>query len=107
MFSRRKWGWYLVIWRWSGIKIKLLFFKTNGSISLQRHFFRSEDWYLLYGRGMLELGHSQIMLSKHGMRKGGGAFIPVKLWHRFTANVSTLVLEIQRGQCSEKDIERA
>lgn len=107
MFSRRKWGWYLVIWQWPGIKIKLLYFKSGGTISLQCHRFRSEDWYILSGRGMFELGYDQNMLSKHGVVKGGGAFIPVKLWHRFSAGCPTLVLEVQNGYCHEKDIERA
>lgn len=107
MFSIRKWGFYLTIYRWFGIKVKLLFFRTNKAISLQRHFFRYEEWRILFGGGTLHYGTDQNKLFSLPYDAPETFNVMQKEWHRFTANKPTLVLEIQRGQPHEGDIERA
>lgn len=106
MFSVRKWGFYLTVWRWSGIKVKLLYFKRGHAISIQRHFFRSEDWKVLFGGGRLSAGENLSKLSIDNHYKGSRFHIPVLTWHRFVSFMPTLILETQRGQPHEKDIER-
>lgn len=72
-------------------KVKLLYFKPDGSISKQKHQYRNELWLFIFGD-----------------RQGTFWNISAGCWHVFKAVKPTLVLEVQYGKkCSERDIERA
>jgi len=43
----KKWGWYKVLAKGNGFKVKLLYLKPFGKTSLQRHKHRSEIWIFL------------------------------------------------------------
>ena len=108
-FKRRSWGWWLILWRKPRFKIKLLKFKTGGSISLQRHKWRHELWLILKGTGTPVCGYGLASLptALKPVKKGDYMLIEKMKWHKFTALSPTLVLEIQFGElCCEKDIER-
>ena len=97
-FKRRNWGWWLVLWRGSKFKVKLLRFKKGGSLSMQKHRFRKELWLFLGGEGK-NLGKSY--------SKGDYLLIERLEWHKFVADKKTWVLELQYGnRCDEEDIER-
>lgn len=105
-FARRKWGWWLVLWRKPRFKVKLLRFKKGQSISLQRHQWRNELWLFLGGLGDPLLGYGKAVVSRP-CRRGDCLLIEKMKWHKFTATKPTWVLEIQFGDlCVEKDIER-
>lgn len=97
----RKWGFYLTLLSMKGFKIKLLFFRKGRACSLQRHSKRGELWLFLMGQGLMENNTSY-----EGLSKGGYEHVPLGNWHRFTAYKTTIVLEIQYGECRENDIER-
>lgn len=102
MLSRRKWGFYLTLWDGKTFKVKLLYFKRWGQISLQFHNYRNELWLFLKGVGNL-------------FNDGNLGFIKAPVWelikinshHRYTAHTPTWVLEVQYGtKCEESDIVR-
>ena len=47
--TQRNWGWYRVLDEKPGYKVKELVINPNSSLSMQRHFKRSEHWYVLKG----------------------------------------------------------
>lgn len=98
-FSKRKWGWYLTLFSDERRKIKLLYFKKRGELSLQRHFKRSEKWHFLFGSGTF-------ILNGYSISRPSVAHVGIGSWHQYKANSPTLVLEVQYGICEESDIER-
>ena len=112
MFKFRPWGFWLVLWQWPlfskgpRYKLKLLYFKRGGAISLQRHFLRSECWRFLHGYGVF--GFDLTLDTRIALKALYVPFyIPAEKWHVYRAVEPTLVLETQRGICQETDIERA
>ena len=105
---RKRWGWYLVLLRRKHFKVKLLYFKEGGAISMQRHKHRDELWLWIFGTGTFDNGNFLERLYHRKKKAGGFEKICGGGWHKFTASKPTLVLEIQYGdKCSERDIERA
>jgi len=98
----KRWGWFMTLLKGKKFKIKLLYFKEGGSISLQRHKFRSELWLFVFGEMVRDLGKTKVYY------KGGlWSLISEQEWHKFTAVKPSLVLEVQFGvKCSDMDIER-
>lgn len=106
--THRNWGWYRVFDEKKGIKVKELVIKPNSSLSDQRHFKRSEHWYILQGNCKLLLEEEneikEVNLSQHDtliIKKG--------TWHKAIneTNNPCNVLEVQYGEsCIEEDIER-
>ena len=47
--TKRNWGWYRVLDDKSGYKVKELVISPKSKLSMQRHFKRSEHWYVLKG----------------------------------------------------------
>lgn len=87
-------------------KVKLLYFKEGGAISMQRHKHRDELWLWIFGDGHMLQSQDQKRAS-HAPRAGDYLLIEKMRWHKYIAQKPTLVLEIQTGKCSERDIERA
>lgn len=98
---RKRWGWMYTLWKAKEFKVKILYFENNGSISNQRHKFRNELWLFIFGWGVFQ------MPKPERIKAGQCKFVPCGYWHMFQAKAPTLVLEIQTGKCSERDIERA
>lgn len=99
---KRSWGWYWTILDRGDFKLKLLWFKKNGELSMQRHKFRNELWLFMRGAGIFKLDEKTNAVSS-------GAYyqIEVNQWHKYKAINGTLVFEIQYGEsCEEGDIER-
>jgi len=99
---KRAWGHYFVIFDRPRFKVKLLRFKYAGKLSLQYHNQRNELWCFLSGGGHFEHG-------KEGFMVGSGDVVDVRIGdlHRFTAEKTSWILEIQYGKvCTETDIVR-
>lgn len=115
MFKFRPWGFWLVLWQWPlfskgpRYKLKLLYFKKGGAISMQRHANRTEKWVKLFGSP--DYIYLWRMDGDYESSKVKISTLPVTLeklrWHQYNANKTTLILETQRGICLESDIERA
>ena len=102
--EKRPWGEYFIISDEENHKIKKIVIRPSKRISLQKHFKRSEHWYIVSGKAIVTLNNSKISLCK-----GESIDIPVKSVHRIeNQEKSDLVfIEIQIGSYfGEDDIER-
>jgi len=84
----KKWGWYTVLAKGKGFKVKLLYLKPFSETSLQRHEHRCETWTFL------ESGKVQIVEKRQ--------------WHQLKNPDSRgiRIIEVQTGICKERDIQR-
>jgi mannose-1-phosphate guanylyltransferase len=92
----------------SGTKVKELTIEPKHSLTMQRHFDRSEYWHITEGRCVIatETDNNKGFqeLSTHD-----GCIIPVEHWHKLSNpyEVPCKIVEIQYGiTCNEDDIER-
>lgn len=106
--TEREWGYYKVFDDRKGVKVKELMIAPGSSLSDQRHFQRSEHWYVLEGvcKIDLQIGEkkSVVELNQHD-----SLIIEKGTWHRaFNETKSNCsILEVQYGEdCVEEDIER-
>lgn len=98
-YAKRPWGFWLLLLERKHFKVKLLYFKRGGKLSMQRHKDRHELWLFLKGEGHMAYSTPP--------NKGDVKHIRPHRWHQYTATTKTLVLEIQYGtRCEESDIER-
>ncbi|MBU0548117.1 MAG: hypothetical protein KJ710_04650 [Candidatus Omnitrophica bacterium] len=84
----KQWGWYKVLAKGNGFKVKLLYLKPFGKTSLQRHKLRSEIWMFLDSQKVKTVGKLR--------------------WHRLknSSSKGVRLIEVQTGICQERDIER-
>lgn len=103
--TQREWGYYRVLHEAAGMKVKELTVNPGQSLSMQRHWFRSEYWIVQSGTAVVNGVESEpITLNKYNEHH-----VPVQAWHQLTNpfDVPLKLVEIQYGaQCSEEDIER-
>jgi len=105
----RDWGYWRVLDDKNTVKVKELVIEPGKTLSDQRHFHRSEHWYVLSGRLNIDLefanGDKQLqVLNNHTT-----FVINQGTWHR-PYNIDdepVHIIEIQYGEkCVEEDIER-
>jgi cytidyltransferase-like protein len=106
--TRRPWGWYRVLDDKPGYKVKELVIEPGQKLSMQRHTFRSEHWYILKGKCDIAtiVNGSTMSLSKC---ENESYQIAQGVWHQGQNNYSESchILEVQFGEkCIEEDIER-
>ena len=108
----RKWGWYRVLddQPQNGFKVKELVIEPGKSLSDQRHFKRSEMWYVLKGTVSMVTEWEGRKEQQTLMALKKGYDISVGTWHQ-ASNPSNdeyaHILEVQYGEaCVEEDIER-
>lgn len=116
MFKKveRQWGNYIDIIRCRWLCIKIMNVKFMCRSSMQRHFHRSEFWFILSGsvqvlyRDSAVTGKfSPVLTWKKGKRTRKSVLIPQGLWHQFFGIYPAKILEIQYGSdVRESDIER-
>lgn len=109
--TKRLWGWYRVLDDKPGYKVKELVIEPGKSLSDQRHFFRSEHWYVLKGSCDLktEVAGGGMVTHTQLTELTNGYVIPVNTWHQASNPNSEPchILEVQYGErCIEDDIER-
>ena len=100
----RPWGKYINLFRGKDFLLKELVINAKSSISLQRHYFRSERWTLVSGKPKVTINKSKFFL-----HPGQTAFIPRGAVHRIENNFSepVQIVEVQMGQIlKETDITR-
>lgn len=108
--TERDWGYWRVLDDKGTVKVKELVINPGESLSDQRHFYRSEHWYVVKGRVEIETEvldpHTKttFVLNPHTTK-----VITARTWHKATntGSVPAHIIEIQYGQkCVEDDIER-
>lgn len=108
--EQRKWGHFINLFHENNIKVKELIVEPNKKMSFQRHFKRSEIWFI--SEGSCKVKHSkdesenaeEFKLSKFDTFK-----IKVGEWHQIINNSEKecKIIEIQYGEKTvEDDIER-
>jgi cytidyltransferase-like protein len=105
--TRRPWGSYKVLDEAPGYKVKILEVEPQAELSLQRHWRRSEIWQVLEGTAGIRLEvDGEIQDTTNSV--GDTTMIDVGQWHQLynPGNTVLRVLEVQRGECREEDIER-
>lgn len=103
----RKWGlWTIVKQISANVKVKELIVYPSMSLSYQRHFHRSESWFVAKGNG----GEVLLEGQKYKLPLYSTFEIPVNSWHQLINNSITEnlhIIETQFGdKCDELDIER-
>jgi cytidyltransferase-like protein len=108
--TERPWGYYRVLHEVPGMKVKELTVNPGQSLSMQRHWLRSEYWIVNDGaavvNSMTEGGYA---LPPKYLHKHAEYHVPSLGWHQLTNpyDMPWKVVEIQYGeQCVEEDIER-
>jgi mannose-1-phosphate guanylyltransferase/mannose-1-phosphate guanylyltransferase/mannose-6-phosphate isomerase len=106
----REWGYYRILHDVHGCKVKELTVEPGKSLSMQRHYKRSEYWLVTEGSCIvyrqMNGGYAlpPIHLTEHQEFK-----IPTDSWHQLSNpfNEPCSIIEIQYGEeCTEEDIER-
>ena len=103
--TERPWGHYKVL-QTEGYttKLKELVCMPEQSLSMQRHKYRNEIWYVSSGKACVELEHKTVNLEQHDH-----CLISKDQWHRLynPFEEPVKIIEIQYGErCDEEDIER-
>jgi D-beta-D-heptose 7-phosphate kinase/D-beta-D-heptose 1-phosphate adenosyltransferase len=109
--TERPWGYYRVLHQdGPGMKLKELTVNPGCSLSMQRHRYRFEHWFVTEGTATintLDVDGKTVM--KNFVMKNMQTYIGREEWHQLVNKSDTplKVIEIQFGeQCTEEDIER-
>ena len=100
----RPWGKYVNLFKGKGFLVKELVIKTNGCLSLQKHFHRSEHWMITQGKPKITFNKKSFF-----KRSSESIFIPQGTVHRIENKFKTPVkiIEVQLGSIlRESDIVR-
>lgn len=101
----RSWGYYRVLHSPNlNVKVKELTVEPGKSLSLQRHAYRSEVWFVAEGVATVNTDATSSTLDAFSTK-----IIKPKEWHQLQNNTQSplKIIEIQYGErCIEEDIER-
>jgi mannose-1-phosphate guanylyltransferase / mannose-6-phosphate isomerase len=100
----RPWGWYESIDEGERFKVKRIQVNPKASLSLQKHFHRSEHWIVVTGTAEVTNGREVFT-----MIENQSTYIPLGEVHRLSnpGSIPLEIIEIQSGQyLSEDDIVR-
>jgi D-beta-D-heptose 7-phosphate kinase/D-beta-D-heptose 1-phosphate adenosyltransferase len=109
--TERPWGYYRVLHQdGAEIKVKELTVNPGCSLSMQRHQYRHEHWFVTEGTATINtLDTDGNTVMKNFVMKNMQTYIGKEEWHQLVNKSHTplKVIEIQFGeQCTEEDIER-
>jgi len=100
----RPWGWYESVDVGERHQVKRIHVFPGASLSLQRHFHRSEHWVVVRGTAEVVRGSETLLLSENQ-----SAYIPVTEVHRLRnpGKLPLEIVEVQTGEyLGEDDIQR-
>ena len=100
----RPWGKYINLFSGKDFLLKELVINPMSSISLQKHFFRSERWTIIEGKPKITIGNKKFF-----SKKNETVFIPKGAVHRIenVFKVPVKIVEVQMGsKIKESDIVR-
>ena len=109
--TERQWGYYRVLHQdGAEIKVKELTVDPGKKLSMQRHQFRNEHWFVTEGCAIVNtLDEDGNVKMRNFVMKNMQIYINRNEWHQLVNEKDTplKVIEIQFGeQCVEEDIER-
>jgi len=96
----KPWGRYTTLFKSKYFQIKILELYPGASISLQKHFHRSEHWIVVSGTAIARIGEVDILL-----RPGESTYVPVGEVHQLKnpGKIPLKVVEVQFGEYLEED----
>jgi len=99
----RPWGKYETTYVGSGFVVKVITVNPGQRLSLQRHRWREEHWYIAEGVASIYYDGENYGYYPHQCFD-----IRCGKWHRVSNNQQTplVFIEVQMGTCFEEDIER-
>ena len=98
----RPWGYYFNLHEEREVKVKRLTVMDNKRISLQSHSGRDEYWFIVEGKGLMQIGETEL-----GVYPGATIQVLRGETHRVQALGGQLVIiEVQVGTNDEEDIVR-
>lgn len=100
----RPWGYYETLDIDNRFKVKRIIVKPKASLSLQKHFHRSEHWVVVKGTASVECDGKQFLLYENQ-----STYIPQTATHRLSnaGKIPLEIIEVQVGSyLGEDDIER-
>jgi mannose-6-phosphate isomerase-like protein (cupin superfamily) len=103
-FEQRPWGNYTVLLTEDSCQVKKLVVNPGKRISLQSHKFRAEHWFIVSGRGAVELDGREIEVGPDSTID-----IPIGSKHRISCALGAPIafIEVQTGSSfMEDDIVR-
>jgi mannose-6-phosphate isomerase len=103
--DHRPWGFYQVLADEPDHKVKRITVYPGQRLSYQRHFKRSEHWYVIKGKALVTLDGEEIHLET-----GKAVNLPQGSWHRVMnpGKDNLILIEVQTGDYfGEDDIERS
>lgn len=109
--TEREWGYYRVLHETgTQVKVKELTVDPGKSLSMQKHFRRSEFWFVSEGVASLYiLDYNNEVVKAGSYVQFKTMHIPIGRWHQLSneTNKPLKIIEIQYGfECTETDIER-
>ncbi len=103
--DHRPWGFYEILSNSPDHKVKRITVYPDQRLSYQRHFRRSEHWFMISGKAVVTKNDVDIELIP-----GQAVDLPVQTWHRVrnSGPENTVFIEVQKGDYfGEDDIERS
>lgn len=98
----REWGSFIQFTKDSPSTVKILLVNPGQAFSLQKHQKREEGWYVISGKGIIQIGED-----RSEIEVGKTYFIPKDTLHRLEAgDEQIVVLEVSFGEFDENDITR-
>ena len=99
---KKPWGYYIDLERTFFRVVKRIHVSPNQKLSLQKHKNRSEFWYVISGTGRVTLDNYTFPAKSQNH-----FHIPPEMVHRVEAGPDGIMfLEVQQGECDERDIIR-
>ena len=109
----RSWGYYRILYKGQGFRVKELVINPHSRLSMQRHEHRSETWNLVSGVAKLHISNRQIPIDPavYTLQTQNPIDIPKGVWHRGVndSDNPAHIVEIWKGPSellSEDDIRR-
>jgi len=98
--ANRPWGYWGVLDKGKGYKVKRLEILQDQHISLQYHIHRSEFWYIVQGKGKVIVDGDIFTV-----QEGDSFEVPKQAIHKITntGNTKLIAIEIQKGEITEED----
>lgn len=98
--THRPWGTYTVLEDGNGYKIKRIVVKPQASLSLQKHFHRSEHWIVVSGTATVTVGNE-----KRLVRPNESTYIKAGEIHRLEneGKIPVVLIEAQVGEYTGED----
>jgi mannose-6-phosphate isomerase len=103
--DRRPWGHFAILSEETNHKVKRVTVYSGRRLSYQRHFRRSEHWFLVQGEAIVTRDGQDLQ-----MTAGQAIDLPAKSWHRIQScgRENLVFIEVQTGEYfGEDDIERS